>query len=191
MRLQVAIKKIGDIFTNPLDARRTLREIQVRFPPALPPTWPLCPPPPPPPTCPALPCPAKRTRGMRQRGGEEVDGVGNALRGPLSCLLGSPGMRQQPRGAQAGAQARAARGWACACLPLQLTFLASGAARAGAGCRDPQPLPRLSYPAFHPLGPWSHLSSPCPQILRHVRGHSNIITLLDLFPPAVGLHDFK
>jgi hypothetical protein len=27
---QVAIKKIGDIFSNPLDARRTLREIQVR-----------------------------------------------------------------------------------------------------------------------------------------------------------------
>lgn len=26
---QVAIKKIGDIFANPLDARRTLREIQV------------------------------------------------------------------------------------------------------------------------------------------------------------------
>lgn len=26
---QVAIKKIGDIFSNPLDARRTLREIQV------------------------------------------------------------------------------------------------------------------------------------------------------------------
>lgn len=28
--LQVAIKKIGDIFANPLDARRTLREIQAR-----------------------------------------------------------------------------------------------------------------------------------------------------------------
>jgi hypothetical protein len=27
---QVAIKRIGDIFNNPLDARRTLREIQVR-----------------------------------------------------------------------------------------------------------------------------------------------------------------
>ncbi|KAL4859014.1 Proton/sulfate cotransporter 2 [Chlorella vulgaris] len=29
------------------------------------------------------------------------------------------------------------------------------------------------------------------QILRHVRGHSNVITLLDLFPPSVGLHDFR
>lgn len=29
---QVAIKKIGDIFANPLDARRTLREIQVTTP---------------------------------------------------------------------------------------------------------------------------------------------------------------
>ncbi|KAL4424349.1 hypothetical protein ABPG75_001650 [Micractinium tetrahymenae] len=29
------------------------------------------------------------------------------------------------------------------------------------------------------------------QILRHVRGHTNIITLLDLFPPSVGLQDFR
>jgi serine/threonine protein kinase len=29
------------------------------------------------------------------------------------------------------------------------------------------------------------------QILRHVRGHSNIITLLDLFPPSCGIHDFR
>lgn len=29
------------------------------------------------------------------------------------------------------------------------------------------------------------------QILRHVRGHCNIITLLDLFPPSCGIHEFR
>lgn len=29
------------------------------------------------------------------------------------------------------------------------------------------------------------------QILRHVRGHSNVITLLDLFPPSTGLNVFN
>lgn len=48
----------------------------------------------------------------------------------------------------------------------------------------------LPCPATHP--PTNrHSFRPPPQILRHVRGHSNVITLLDLFPPSAGIHDFR
>lgn len=96
---QVAIKKIGDIFANPLDARRTLREIQAR-----------------------------------------------------AAALGLP--------------------------PSDASRAAAVAAGSTAGRQD--------WPVKQ-----TRSRSSSPQILRHVRGHSNVITLLDLFPPSAGLHDFR
>lgn len=101
----MAIKRIGDIFSNPLDARRTLREIQV------------------------------------------------------------PAGRPGPPGLRSGA-------------PLSRLQLAHPCCSRNGG------QPTLAPPMLTP--------PPCPmQILRHVRGHSNVITLLDLFPPSAGIHDFR
>ncbi len=100
---QVAIKKIGDIFANPLDARRTLREIQVN-------RW--------------------------------------------LCLVGVLFIRLRD---------------------LLVSFWA--AQLRGACCKVSLPQPLCLCPPV--------------QILRHVRGHSNIITLRDLFPPSCGVHDFR
>lgn len=62
--------------------------------------------------------------------------------------------------------------------------------RPGAATGSPTPRLRPTLPTHPALTPRDPPYPPY-QILRHVRGHSNVITLLDLFPPSVGIDDFR
>ena len=116
---RVAIKKVGNIFDNPLDARRTLREVQVRL-------W----------------------LGGVGRGG--VGGV--CAHFMLACVFTHASLRVS-----------------CTCEPC------------------------LQARTAIPNTKNTHARRPH-QVLRHMRGAPNVISLLDAFPPMSGLqppHHFQ